>query len=136
MPAGTPIILKATETGSPIDVNKASSTDDVSSNKLMASDGSTSIGGDGKWDYILSNGVFYHASAGVLPAGKCYLHLTAEPEAKELTMDFGDGNVTGIANINALKTEVNGEYYNLAGQHVAQPTKGLYIVNGKKVVIK
>ena len=136
VPAGTPIILKATETGSPIDVNKASSTDDVSSNKLMASDGSTSIGGDGKWDYILSNGVFYHASAGVLPAGKCYLHLTAEPEAKELTMDFGDGNVTGIANINALKTEVNGEYYNLAGQHVAQPTKGLYIVNGKKVVIK
>ena len=28
------------------------------------------------------------------------------------------------------------EVYNLAGQRVAQPTKGLYIVNGKKVVIK
>ena len=26
--------------------------------------------------------------------------------------------------------------YNLAGQRVAQPTKGLYIVNGKKVIIK
>ena len=32
--------------------------------------------------------------------------------------------------------DVRGEYYNLAGQRVAQPTKGLYIINGRKVVIK
>ncbi len=30
----------------------------------------------------------------------------------------------------------DGVFYNIAGQRVAQPTKGLYIVNGKKVVIK
>ena len=28
------------------------------------------------------------------------------------------------------------QYFNLAGQRVTQPTKGLYIVNGKKVIIK
>lgn len=31
---------------------------------------------------------------------------------------------------------INGEAYNLAGQRVAQPSKGLYIVNGKKVILK
>ena len=35
-----------------------------------------------------------------------------------------------------MKGQTDGEFYNLAGQRVAQPTKGLYIVNGKKVVIK
>ena len=32
--------------------------------------------------------------------------------------------------------EVRGEYYNLAGQRAVNPKKGLYIVNGKKVIIK
>lgn len=31
---------------------------------------------------------------------------------------------------------VRGEVYNLNGQRVAQPTKGLYIINGKKAVVK
>ena len=31
---------------------------------------------------------------------------------------------------------MHNEIYNLSGQRVSQPTKGLYIVNGKKVVLK
>ena len=42
---------------------------------------------------------------------------------------------TGIRTVQGSGLKVNG-YYNLAGQRVAQPTKGLYIVNGKTVVIK
>ena len=30
----------------------------------------------------------------------------------------------------------DGKCYNLQGQRVEQPTKGLYIVNGKKVIVK
>ena len=48
---------------------------------------------------------------------------------------FGFGETTGINSIEASKKSVEG-CYNLAGQRVAQPTKGLYIVNGKKVIIK
>jgi hypothetical protein len=33
-------------------------------------------------------------------------------------------------------TQENAEYYNLQGQRVAAPTKGLYIKNNKKVIIK
>ena len=49
---------------------------------------------------------------------------------------FFDGGTTGINAINGEGFTVNGSVYNLAGQCVAQPTKGLYIVNGRKVAIK
>ena len=48
---------------------------------------------------------------------------------------FDDGETTGIEAMKATQ-KMNGEYFNLAGQRVAQPTKGLYIVNGKKVIMK
>ena len=137
VPAGTPIILKATETGAAIDVPVAATTDDASLNKLSIGDGKTQIGGDGKFDYILKNGLFCKVTtASALAAGKCYLHLTAAPEANELTIDFEDGETTGVVSVGKPQTTTNREFYNLAGQRVAQPTKGLYIVNGKKVVIK
>ena len=44
---------------------------------------------------------------------------------------------TGIANVaKSQEQTANSQYFNLAGQRVAQPTKGLYIVNGKKVIVK
>ena len=60
-------------------------------------------------------------------------------DAKKVTklgakMSFDEGEVTAIETVKAEKA--NNEYYNLAGQRVANPTKGLYIVNGKKVIIK
>ena len=136
VPAGTPVVLKATEIGAAINVPIAASTDDVSANKLVIGDGATKIGGDGKYDYILKDGLFCKVTAAsALAAEKCYLHLEAAPAAKELTIDFEDGDVTAIKAVETKKVE-NGVFYNLAGQQVAQPTKGLYIVNGKKVVLK
>ena len=44
---------------------------------------------------------------------------------------------TGIAAVaKSQEQTANSQYFNLAGQRVAQPTKGLYIVNGKKVIVK
>ena len=44
---------------------------------------------------------------------------------------------TAINNLaNSQKQTANSPYFNLAGQRIQQPTRGLYIVNGKKVVIK
>ena len=69
-----------------------------------------------------------------IPAGKAYLALTADPGAPALSLDFG--NSTGVNDVRSKMEDVRGEYYNLAGQRVANPTKGLYIVNGKKVIVK
>ena len=46
-------------------------------------------------------------------------------------------DATGIANVaKSQEQTANSQYFNLAGQRVAHPAKGLYIVNGKKVIVK
>lgn len=72
-------------------------------------------------------------SGNPVKAGTAYLQVPDGASAREF---FAlDDETTGI---DAAKQEVkmDGEVFNLAGQRVAQPTKGLYIVNGKKVIIK
>ena len=65
-------------------------------------------------------------------AGHAYLKAAAAG-SKALTIDFG--TATGISSVKS-ENKTNGQFFNLAGQRVAQPTKGLYIVNGNKVIIK
>ena len=81
---------------------------------------------------------FYIAdlSAGAdLPAHKAFLAVPKGADAREF-IGFEPGETTSIADNNRVTITNNGEVYNLNGQRVAQPTKGLYIVNGKKVVIR
>jgi hypothetical protein len=78
---------------------------------------------------------FVKVKSGVkIPAGKAYLYIDTPPAAREF-IGFGD-DVTGVNVVKGQKKEGRSEYFNLAGQRVAQPTKGLYIVNGKKVILK
>ena len=68
---------------------------------------------------------------------RCYFTVPATAAARSLSFDVDEeGNTTGVADINRETITNNGDFFNLAGQRVAKPTKGLYIVNGKKVVIK
>ena len=135
VPAGTGLVLKATTPGSAVVVPVFDGTgaDVVTSNKMVGSaTETTAIAANA--GYILSDGVFQPASAGTLPAGKAYLNI-AVASAHPLSLDFGDGDVTGIDSVQGSELKVNG-YFDLQGRRVAQPTKGLYIVNGKKVIVK
>lgn len=89
--------------------------------------------------YFLGNGSkglgFYKAANNVtLDAGKAYLLLPATSEAKSYSIAFG-GDTTGINEVVAA-AKADGAYYTLSGVRVENPTKGLYIQNGKKVIIK
>ena len=66
-------------------------------------------------------------------AGKAYLAMPEGSNARMLYFD--EGEATAIQAVESL-TEQGQEVYNLQGQRVSQPTKGLYIVNGKKVIKK
>jgi len=82
---------------------------------------------------------FYKVVSGHQPnlaAGKAYLHTTTALAANAFNFEFEDGDVTGIKFVETQKDLLDGNFYNLAGQKVQNPTKGLYIVNGKKVIIK
>lgn len=53
------------------------------------------------------------------------------------TLMFGaEVTPTGIQDVRAKMEDVRGEYFDLQGRKVAHPTRGLYIINGKKIVIK
>ena len=133
VPANTGLVLKASSTGSPIDIPVLEGAADVVTGNLMVGSATetTTVAADA--GYILSDGIFQPSSGGKLPAGKAYLNI-AVSSAPVLYLDFG--GTTGIAEIEGMRNVENEKFYNLAGQRVAQPTKGLYIVNGNKVVIK
>ena len=78
---------------------------------------------------------FTLANAGEIAAGKAFLKLT-HSEARNLSVVFGDDETTAIRGIENGEMKVKNSFFDLQGRRVAQPTKGLYIVNGKKVVIK
>jgi hypothetical protein len=87
--------------------------------------------------YVLGNGDsgvgFYRLSdTGTIGAHKAY--LTYDGATARDILGF-DAETTGIHAVQGSRSVVDG-YYNLSGQRVAQPGKGLYIVNGKKFVIK
>lgn len=82
----------------------------------------------------------FDPSSVAIPSNKAYLKVANTPtgEARVLTCSFFDETTTGIMetrteSIDRLTTT---KVFNLAGQQIANPTKGLYIINGKKHIIK
>lgn len=69
-----------------------------------------------------------------LAAGKAYLKVLTTNAAKGIKVIF-DGETTGIGTIKD-NTAKDNAIYNLNGQRVASPAKGLYIMNGKKIIVK
>ena len=89
--------------------------------------------------YYLSNNVFYpHTNKVTIKAGLCYLVLGTEAAAKGYSLNFPDedGSVTGIQEIPTAKENKAMEIYTLQGVRVQHPGKGIYIVNGKKMVFQ
>lgn len=78
---------------------------------------------------------FYPVSTGLMiPAHKAYLTVSGNNNlARALVFD---GKTTGIMNADSHVDVIPSEYYSIHGIKVARPTKGIYISNGKKVVIK
>ena len=147
IPAGTPFIIKWDGDGSNNLVNPVFMGVTISNanRDVTSTDGKVSFKGtyayqafDSEDKSILLVGgsnLYWPQSGASLGACRAYFKLSDGASASEFVLNFGD-ETTGINAVNGSELKVNGEYYNLAGQRVAQPTKGMYIVNGKKVVVK
>ena len=133
VPANTAVVLQGSEgdySGKVI-----ASADALSGNELQVA--ATDMDGSAGDIYVLAEkdsqvGFYKLSSSGTLDAGKGYLSVSSD--SRVLVIGGEDDGTTGIKNIK-VGSEDN-VYYNLQGQRVLYPTKGLYIVNGKKVILK
>ncbi len=144
VPAGTGLLLKGTKNTSYNIPIVGSSTTDVSTNLMKAGTGS-SVAYDANYGYnyvLAANGSgvaeFQRIVSGTpatVAKGKAYLALTSAPSAR-LCLSVDDEDITGINQIDNGQMTNDNSFFDLQGRRVAQPTKGLYIVNGKKVIVK
>ena len=123
--------------------------DDRSLNMLVATPikttvNSTSEGGEySNFKYTIKSGentpMFYQfADGSTLSAGKAYLQIPTDwlivSNQRTIKIEFDEGESTDI---NEVKSEDEATVvYDLVGRPVTAPSKGVYIVNGKKVYIK
>lgn len=109
----------------------------VTDGYLCGAVASQEIGG-GNGYYVMQNkgeGVMFYSvddTTFSIPAGKCWLAL---PAALQGSASFRLDGTTGISEVKGENGEVK-TVYDLQGRRVANPTKGIYIVGGKKVLVK
>lgn len=88
--------------------------------------------------FLSSNKFWYSKGLTKMKAFRAYfvlLDVLTEVEAANtrISINFSDEEVNGIKTLNKLD---NGCFYDLQGRKVLKPVKGLYIINGRKEVIK
>ena len=127
---GTGILLMGTHDAT-VTLKSVDSSNDLRDNKLDGTLAPTYVA-DNEY-YGLSGDKFVKVSAGTVPAGKALLPAAEVGKVKALSFRF-DG-ADGISEIMTNgENEKMSAIYDLSGRRVVKPTKGLYIVNGKKVV--
>ncbi len=146
VPAGTGLLLK----GETADVPVVGSADDVDVNLLYAPTtaitGNSLLYNDGEnYNYILAQPAgkqigFYRANNSNIAVGKAYLRIPQSLEARQFSFigfDENGSETTGIVSVNNRNIDKMQRIYDLQGRRIdGQLSKGLYIVDGKKVIVK
>ncbi len=136
VPANTGVVLKGDAGNYSIPFAASSST---AQGSLMGSvsEATAYNAYDGYTLYILTkngdNAQFNPATSGSIAAGKAFLKVKNGGSARSLDVVI-NGETTGIKAVESAESD--NQYYNLNGQRVEAPAKGLYIVRGKKIMVK
>ena len=133
IPAGRGILVKA-PAGNCDFVETSDKGTELTNNNLVAA--TSDVTSDGTKFFALTKigdkvGFALVANGVVIPAGKAYLEVAKATAAKFFSLD---GEATGINSVKTAKAD--GAYYTLEGVKTTKPVKGLYIHNGKKIVVK
>ena len=89
----------------------------------LANDGTNGLG----WYWGAAEGAAFESGA-----HKAWMFIDKSSSARGFIRMFD--NPTGVNEVTAKKEDVKDIYYDLSGRRVMNPTKGLYIVNGKKIL--
>lgn len=139
VPANTGVVLKG-EAGS-YEIPIVASSTETNKGDLQGAPATDRWMSDGEDYYMLAHNSetgkvqFTKLTSGSIAAGKAYLVQAKGSGARTLNVVFAEDGTNGIQTLDKTP-QADGACYNLNGQRVSQPAKGLYIVNGKKVVIR
>ena len=133
--AGQGVVLKSTDANIVLLTSDTQSATSYATNSLTGTDTQiTNPGNAYALGYANSILGFYKLSAsGTIKAHKAFLTYSGggAPEFFNL-----EGNVTGIKAIDNGQLTIDNVVYDLQGRRVSKPTKGLYLINGRKVLLK
>lgn len=140
VPAGTALIIEAS--ANTYNFTIATSGTDAAGNLLLGTTARRTGFGENTFyalaaDANAKNGVSFkkNGSVAAIPANKAYLPVSTSSSNKALYFDFGGETLTGIDAVEALPA--TDALYNINGQRVVAPTRGIYVkANGQKVFIK
>lgn len=145
IPQGVGVLLKRTkEIAEPIIAKAYVETEvETPDNLLKGTTESKAVSTEDGNVYVLYNDGFIRATKGSVPACRAYLVLAEEAESRLVIFD--EENVTKITEVRGKTADVRNDIYDLQGRKVQgssfnlQPStlsKGLYINNGKKYIVK
>lgn len=136
IPANTPVLLngsgETTFTGSGAVVAEAANT----AGNMTGVFASVAVP---TGSYVLQNGDdgvgFYNVTTNDITINPFRAYLTASAGVHSLTVDYQNGEETGIEEMrNGENEKMRSEIFDLSGRRVVKAQKGIYIVNGKKIV--
>lgn len=139
VPANTGVILKGGQADYVLNIAEATAT--VPDNDLRG----TNVAKDrteGAATYVLSSrddevGLFIlNEGTTTLAANKAYLEYEAGTTSSVQGYRFGFGGTTGVAGVETAAPAGEAVYHDLSGRRVTAPARGIYILNGRKVVVK
>lgn len=136
IPAGVPVLLLSKDTKDDVFMTAASDKDGETKESLLkaAGEGGKPVAlGE---VYLLYNDVFYLSQAGTIPEGGVYL---PKPVLKTRSfLSIGSDDTTAISQFPILNSHSSSFWYDLNGRRLnGKPTtKGVYVKDGKKYIIK
>ena len=115
--------------------------EDVTGNVFIRGAGAAVASVEGNLhNYILNNveGVvgFYKAAGNTVATNRAYIQIDGSTLVKGFIALPGSDEETGIETMRNGENEKMSAIFDLSGRRVAKPTRGLYIVNGKRVLVK
>ena len=96
----------------------------------------TELASDASYDYYgFQGGNFVKAAYATVNPFRSYIKVAKSANAPS-TLIWTDDEATGISSLKADIQNGKADVYDLQGRRVLNPVRGLYIVNGKKVIVK
>ena len=131
VPKNVPVFLEKSSTAT-------TTNSSAEGNLLKGTTASTPVSGISGTVYALHNNLLMQVTTGSIPTGRCYLEVNNASGARKLSIIYDEGGSTSIQSLEADEENDADEWYMIDGRKLQKkPTKeGLYIKNGKKVVIK